>query len=122
MIRRPPRSTLFPYTTLFRSDNLGDVTRVLRFNWCDRHDSRHTEWRRKFQYHDVDCARTRTRSDPYAYAHAYVTPYAHAYAYVTAHPNAYAAIRDFAASSGHRQQWRRRLNTHHQCTSRNHQW
>src|SRR3712207_8207753 len=22
MIRRPPRSTLFPYTTLFRSDNL----------------------------------------------------------------------------------------------------
>ena len=26
MIRRPPRSTLFPYTTLFRSDNLaGDA-------------------------------------------------------------------------------------------------
>src|SRR5258708_31419301 len=24
MIRRPPRSTLFPYTTLFRSENLGD--------------------------------------------------------------------------------------------------
>src|SRR2546426_4132096 len=24
MIRRPPRSTLFPYTTLFRSDQLGD--------------------------------------------------------------------------------------------------
>src|SRR5438445_859505 len=24
MIRRPPRSTLFPYTTLFRSHNLGD--------------------------------------------------------------------------------------------------
>src|SRR5260370_32277739 len=23
MIRRPPRSTLFPYTTLFRSDNIG---------------------------------------------------------------------------------------------------
>src|SRR3712207_7282086 len=23
MIRRPPRSTLFPYTTLFRSSNLG---------------------------------------------------------------------------------------------------
>src|SRR5258708_12031430 len=23
MIRRPPRSTLFPYTTLFRSDSLG---------------------------------------------------------------------------------------------------
>src|SRR2546426_10668162 len=24
MIRRPPRSTLFPYTTLFRSDERGD--------------------------------------------------------------------------------------------------
>src|SRR3712207_7288716 len=24
MIRRPPRSTLFPYTTLFRSDGLGE--------------------------------------------------------------------------------------------------
>src|SRR3712207_9332811 len=28
MIRRPPRSTLFPYTTLFRSDRWG-VSRVL---------------------------------------------------------------------------------------------
>src|SRR2546430_5773749 len=25
MIRRPPRSTLFPYTTLFRSDGAGDL-------------------------------------------------------------------------------------------------
>ena len=25
MIRRPPRSTLFPYTTLFRSDERGDI-------------------------------------------------------------------------------------------------
>src|SRR5260370_29541096 len=25
MIRRPPRSTLFPYTTLFRSDDYADV-------------------------------------------------------------------------------------------------
>src|SRR2546422_7603516 len=25
MIRRPPRSTLFPYTTLFRSPNVGTV-------------------------------------------------------------------------------------------------
>src|SRR3990170_3017930 len=28
MIRRPPRSTLFPYTTLFRSGELGDRLRV----------------------------------------------------------------------------------------------
>src|SRR2546422_3883091 len=27
MIRRPPRSTLFPYTTLFRSENVGRVER-----------------------------------------------------------------------------------------------
>src|SRR2546427_12306308 len=29
MIRRPPRSTLFPYTTLFRSLVLADVSRAL---------------------------------------------------------------------------------------------
>src|SRR3712207_7856915 len=39
MIRRPPRSTLFPYTTLFRSheDVVGvavDVEALLR-RWCD---------------------------------------------------------------------------------------
>src|SRR3712207_7690695 len=28
MIRRPPRSTLFPYTTLFRSDDVHDRDRV----------------------------------------------------------------------------------------------
>src|SRR3712207_8802021 len=29
MIRRPPRSTLFPYTTLFRSaDGIGDTIRI----------------------------------------------------------------------------------------------
>src|SRR5256885_9924718 len=31
MIRRPPRSTLFPYTTLFRS-SMGDVTGTLAQN------------------------------------------------------------------------------------------
>src|SRR3712207_8791658 len=30
MIRRPPRSTLFPYTTLFRSGDLGEVDRRLQ--------------------------------------------------------------------------------------------
>src|SRR3712207_8517322 len=29
MIRRPPRSTLFPYTTLFRSDLDGSVSRAV---------------------------------------------------------------------------------------------
>src|SRR3712207_7950574 len=30
MIRRPPRSTLFPYTTLFRSDRVGQVAGTAR--------------------------------------------------------------------------------------------
>src|SRR5438876_8393180 len=30
MLRRPPRSTLFPYTTLFRSPKLGPVPRIGR--------------------------------------------------------------------------------------------
>src|SRR2546426_7821141 len=30
MIRRPPRSTLFPYTTLFRSGQLDDLVNVSR--------------------------------------------------------------------------------------------
>src|SRR5256885_8042257 len=30
MIRRPPRSTLFPYTTLFRSDHPGQDERLLQ--------------------------------------------------------------------------------------------
>src|SRR5258708_11596041 len=32
MIRRPPRSTLFPYTTLFRSGNIGLMQAVKRFD------------------------------------------------------------------------------------------
>src|SRR2546427_8164374 len=31
MIRRPPRSTLFPYTTLFRSDRFFEAARVKTF-------------------------------------------------------------------------------------------
>src|SRR2546430_9705380 len=30
MIRRPPRSTLFPYTTLFRSPNVGNLPRPVQ--------------------------------------------------------------------------------------------
>src|SRR2546429_6647094 len=31
MIRRPPRSTLFPYTTLFRSEKFGIKPRIIGF-------------------------------------------------------------------------------------------
>src|SRR5688572_32322901 len=37
MIRRPPRSTLFPYTTLFRSRNRSDRLRTDRH--CPAHQS-----------------------------------------------------------------------------------
>src|SRR3712207_8891019 len=40
MIRRPPRSTLFPYTTLFRSQ-AGDRGPVLLLNHQLRHIRRH---------------------------------------------------------------------------------
>jgi len=33
MIRRPPRSTLFPYTTLFRSEQTVLVFNVVDFHW-----------------------------------------------------------------------------------------
>src|SRR2546422_4878295 len=39
MIRRPPRSTLFPYTTLFRSDGTGR-TRIISLALCASHNSR----------------------------------------------------------------------------------
>src|SRR3989442_4377028 len=39
MIRRPPRSTLFPYTTLFRSTSIGSLARhVMLFS--DEHTPR----------------------------------------------------------------------------------
>src|SRR2546422_5762221 len=33
MIRRPPRSTLFPYTTLFRSSQWAHLRRLSRHGW-----------------------------------------------------------------------------------------
>src|SRR4051794_41369056 len=38
MIRRPPRSTLFPYTTLFRSGQVGSLQGLLLLDLPD-HDS-----------------------------------------------------------------------------------
>src|SRR5687768_18235106 len=43
MIRRPPRSTLFPYTTLFRSQRLGngDVVRAVDVDHGRNHLAEH---------------------------------------------------------------------------------
>src|SRR2546426_7707919 len=48
MIRRPPRSTLFPYTTLFRSamENLGAITFRETALLVDERASSHTELER----------------------------------------------------------------------------
>src|SRR6202522_3229007 len=47
MIRRPPRSTLFPYTTLFRSaaagDNVIDLGQLTVMPGNDRHEERSEE-------------------------------------------------------------------------------
>src|SRR6266571_3811593 len=40
MIRRPPRSTLFPYTTLFRSCPRADAPRAVRGAFARRRPSR----------------------------------------------------------------------------------
>src|SRR5260370_22661038 len=42
MIRRPPRSTLFPYTTLFRSVHLADD------HFAPRRDRRGRGWRHRY--------------------------------------------------------------------------
>src|SRR5258705_9213282 len=44
MIRRPPRSTLFPYTTLFRSPRGVELTRPLE---CDDADEYGLLWTRR---------------------------------------------------------------------------
>src|SRR2546430_5719681 len=47
MIRRPPRSTLFPYTTLFRSPRERDSERTLRRLRRRRHPFRHAARQRQ---------------------------------------------------------------------------
>src|SRR5258705_6762233 len=46
MIRRPPRSTLFPYTTLFRSELDVDVHRARGFHDYSRQHGSLESWRR----------------------------------------------------------------------------
>src|SRR5258708_21276241 len=45
MIRRPPRSTLFPYTTLFRSHESPRDVRILLINLPPRFRRRAPRWR-----------------------------------------------------------------------------
>src|SRR5256885_10936328 len=62
MIRRPPRSTLFPYTTLFRSDQTFTVTFVdgTYFFQCDPHSN---QMRGQFTVGSVTTPPPTTRSE-----------------------------------------------------------
>src|SRR3712207_7257758 len=56
MIRRPPRSTLFPYTTLFRSH-----ARIRGNRWCPDRDSPTTS--RPSRTYAMSCAHPGPRSE-----------------------------------------------------------
>src|SRR2546430_8459334 len=56
MIRRPPRSTLFPYTTLFRSPGDADL-----MNWLFAEDMRKGRIKTPFDISDVWTDRKSTR-------------------------------------------------------------
>src|SRR3712207_7679789 len=55
MIRRPPRSTLFPYTTLFRSGLAKGIGHGERGDEHSRHRQEHDQarWRRLLRPHSV---------------------------------------------------------------------
>src|SRR2546430_5392893 len=47
MIRRPPRSTLFPYTTLFRSGGIDDRAEAFHISRGEERNRRHREHERE---------------------------------------------------------------------------
>src|SRR3712207_8913078 len=61
MIRRPPRSTLFPYTTLFRSGAVGGRQQLLGHDALQRHGQLHADLRLLVGREDVDDAVDRRR-------------------------------------------------------------
>src|SRR2546422_5671542 len=69
MIRRPPRSTLFPYTTLFRSPprSFGQRRGELRLR-RPRHPRRRVGLRRRFERRQGDRKSTRLNS-----SHGYIS-------------------------------------------------
>src|SRR5215204_7183097 len=82
MIRRPPRSTLFPYTTLFRSHHLADYT-MPDGNTLPREMMRSEEHTSELQSHsDLVCRllleKKKNNPSPYCvfYASNTKTPYA----------------------------------------------
>src|SRR3712207_8392642 len=77
MIRRPPRSTLFPYTTLFRScrDVIGKMTAELAKRQEDHGAPNRAawlgqlrEWRERHPYRDRKSTRLNSSHDNISYA------------------------------------------------------
>src|SRR2546421_6820914 len=78
MIRRPPRSTLFPYTTLFRSRSTSLNTRAIssatlrrrRSAWTKSTAERNRDWRNRLGQASLDRKSTRLNSshDQISYA------------------------------------------------------
>src|SRR3712207_6913636 len=60
MIRRPPRSTLFPYTTLFRSSFKLALDRVLE----ERSQDGYARFKSRFRLSSADRFGSHTRRDP----------------------------------------------------------
>src|SRR5207253_9211706 len=71
MIRPPPRSTLFPYTTLFRSKSGQSSGRRLKLSWPERKRSNKSILcRRKFLRRSKDRKSTRLNSSHVAISYA----------------------------------------------------
>src|SRR2546429_1828411 len=69
MIRRPPRSTLFPYTTLFRSQLVALLTAEgTRFRNMNRHQRQRVRTQRVFWKQILDRKSTRLNS-----SHGYIS-------------------------------------------------
>src|SRR3712207_7328895 len=62
MIRRPPRSTLFPYTTLFRSDHIGG--NVDREGNVVFRNARHVIWKDEWEYWTDEANLDRVAAQP----------------------------------------------------------
>src|SRR5436190_14098102 len=59
MIRRPPRSTLFPYTTLFRSSQYHQLYRLSRN--CSKYRQQLYQYHEKYQPHQKQHQRSEER-------------------------------------------------------------
>src|SRR2546422_7487201 len=69
MIRRPPRSTLFPYTTLFRSKGAVEIL----YKGEEATDERETEYREKFAHPYLAAARGDRKSTRLNSSHGYIS-------------------------------------------------